>query len=312
MAQNKKYNMRFVSRKVGLSSHVIRKWEERYEAINPIRAESKHRLYSEDDVLRLSLLKELSDHGQRISHIAGLTNDELKARLKQIQDFEWSGSDVHEAKIDMAQSVIKNCIRAVIKMNMNELKNQLSRASINFTQRDLIEYVISPLITSIGDGWREGDIKIAAEHLATPIIRTFLNQLREQSSISEAAPGLVIATPAGQIHEMGSLLVAVVATQEEWNVNYCGPDLPADEIATILYQCEARALAISLVYPENDSGIHKEIKKIGDLVSSDKEIFAGGHSAPSYQSTLESIGAKIVMDFNQFRKELKRLKSYTS
>jgi len=45
-----------VSRLTGVSAHTLRKWESRYKAVVPGRTERGQRLYSRDDVERLSLI----------------------------------------------------------------------------------------------------------------------------------------------------------------------------------------------------------------------------------------------------------------
>ena len=60
-----------VSRLTGLSVHTVRKWEERYGAVTPIRTERGQRLYSRDDVRRLALIRQLTQAGLPLNDIAG-------------------------------------------------------------------------------------------------------------------------------------------------------------------------------------------------------------------------------------------------
>ncbi|MDF1741834.1 MAG: MerR family transcriptional regulator, partial [Verrucomicrobiales bacterium] len=55
-----------VARLTGISSHVLRVWERRYQVVEPNRSESKRRQYTEKDIQRLSLLKALVDNGHSI------------------------------------------------------------------------------------------------------------------------------------------------------------------------------------------------------------------------------------------------------
>lgn len=56
-------------------------WEKRHGVVAPQRSESGRRLYSEEDVRRLTLLKNLSDRGQAIRKTSSLSIDELEQRL---------------------------------------------------------------------------------------------------------------------------------------------------------------------------------------------------------------------------------------
>ena len=71
------YTIRYVSQRTGLTSHVIRAWEKRYKAVVPYRSPKNRRLYSEEDVQRLQLLKSATDAGHSISQVAQLDSKEL-------------------------------------------------------------------------------------------------------------------------------------------------------------------------------------------------------------------------------------------
>ncbi|MDJ0911076.1 MAG: MerR family transcriptional regulator [Woeseiaceae bacterium] len=70
-----------VSRLLGLSQHALRKWEVRYGAVTPERSEGGDRRYTEDDLGRLSRLKQLVDLGHPISSVAKLDDAELEDLL---------------------------------------------------------------------------------------------------------------------------------------------------------------------------------------------------------------------------------------
>ncbi len=70
-----------VTQLTGITSHTLRKWESRYHAIEPIRTDSGRRLYSQAQVDRLCLLRDLVRQGHQISMLAGMTDDALRERL---------------------------------------------------------------------------------------------------------------------------------------------------------------------------------------------------------------------------------------
>ena len=77
------YKIGAIARLTGITPMTIRMWQTRYDAVSPIRTEGKQRLYTEHDLTKLSLLKELTGHGDSIGMIAGLTVEELENRLKE-------------------------------------------------------------------------------------------------------------------------------------------------------------------------------------------------------------------------------------
>ena len=68
--KNNTYSIGTVARKTGLSTHAIRVWERRYQAVLPKRTEGHQRQYDEEDLQKLSYLKTLTDNGFRIRHLA--------------------------------------------------------------------------------------------------------------------------------------------------------------------------------------------------------------------------------------------------
>jgi DNA-binding transcriptional MerR regulator len=75
------YRIGAVSRLTGIPTDTLRIWERRYQVVEPQRAEGGNRLYSQDDISRLALIKRLVDSGHAIGTIANLKLDQLRQRL---------------------------------------------------------------------------------------------------------------------------------------------------------------------------------------------------------------------------------------
>ena len=75
------YAIGVVARRTQTHPETIRVWERRYELIVPGRSETGRRLYSENDIAKLTLVKRLIELGHSVSSLAKLSNDELRDRL---------------------------------------------------------------------------------------------------------------------------------------------------------------------------------------------------------------------------------------
>ena len=75
------YGIGAVSRLTGLPAHTLRIWERRYGAVRTFRSPGGRRYYSDEDVARLTLLKQLTDKGVAISKVARKSNAALRAAL---------------------------------------------------------------------------------------------------------------------------------------------------------------------------------------------------------------------------------------
>jgi DNA-binding transcriptional MerR regulator len=75
------YNIGVVVRRTNIHPETLRVWERRYELIVPDRSDTGRRLYSEGDIRKLQLVKQLTELGHGVSSLAKLSSDELLERL---------------------------------------------------------------------------------------------------------------------------------------------------------------------------------------------------------------------------------------
>ena len=76
------HSIRAVSKQTGLSPHVIRVWERRYKAVEPVRSETRRRMYSDAEVERLKLLQAATSAGHSIGNIANLPAERLSELIR--------------------------------------------------------------------------------------------------------------------------------------------------------------------------------------------------------------------------------------
>ncbi|MEE2714649.1 MAG: MerR family transcriptional regulator [Verrucomicrobiota bacterium] len=77
------YKIGAISRLTGINPVTIRMWETRYGAVEPARTDGKQRMYSENELARLSLMKQLTDGGDSIGVIARLPLEDLEERIRE-------------------------------------------------------------------------------------------------------------------------------------------------------------------------------------------------------------------------------------
>lgn len=75
------YRISAVSSLTGLPANTIRTWERRYNVVEPQRTDGGMRLYSQEDVVRLQLIRALCECNENIGAIAALTTPQLRVRL---------------------------------------------------------------------------------------------------------------------------------------------------------------------------------------------------------------------------------------
>ncbi len=300
------HSIRTVARRTGLNAHVIRVWEKRYGAVSPLRADSNHRLYSDQEIERLNLLRMAKEAGHSIGRIARLDTETLRNLTAGSPAPE---SDPGSEPPEPVEEFLEECISAAERLDGAALADILERAAIALGQHGLLHKVIGPLAQSIGDLWRDGTISAAHEHFASAAIRAFLQHGNRQYAAPTSAPGITVATPAGQLHELGAVMVAAAAADLGWRVTYLGTSLPAAEIAGAATQDRSRAVALSIVYPADDENLGPELDRLRRYLPSKTSILAGGRAAESYRDALRRIGAIECGSLDELYDQLERLRT---
>jgi len=201
MKNTNTYPIRHVAQKTGLTPHLIRAWERRYGAVVPERTPSNRRLYSEEDIERLKLLRRAAGAGHSMAQIAGMSTEAL-SELMGGERAEPAGLST-SPKSESPAFHLGRCLTKVQQLDPAGLHEALNRAAIALNRTAIIEDVVSPLLRKIGDLWGEGTLKVANEHMATAVIRSFLGELLVSAYGSQSAPRIVVTTPPGEWHEIG-------------------------------------------------------------------------------------------------------------
>lgn len=303
------YPIKAVSNLTGLSLHVIRAWEKRYNVVVPERTETNRRLYSETDVEKLKLLSDATRQGYAIGSIASSTIENLKSIVAEHEFNNYAKDIIDHSTLtkDLEENIyLEKCFQALKNLNAHELERELYKALVHYPQFKFIDSIIAPLLEKIGDMWETGDIRILHEHISTAIIRKFLTGLIDNNTSTPNAPKILIATPKGQLHELGALIIGVLASSDGWNVIYIGSDLPGEEIAAAIERFNPKIVAVSISYPSDDFTLEKEMLKLQKLINTNSIIIAGGRSASSYADVLNKMGVKIINKTADFREELEK------
>lgn len=312
MAQSQQVPIKVVAHRTGLSPHIIRMWERRYACVSPDRSKTNRRLYSEDDIERFRLLRLATESGHRISEVATLSPE----RLRELVQIDVAGiapravlKSPKESGDTELQGLWDACLDAVKRLDARGLQLLLAQASVAHSQTSVLEKLIVPLMEEIGERWRGGSLRPAHEHLASAIVRSFLASISTAYHVHEAAPVAVATTPIGQLHEIGSLLAAAVAAAEGWNVTYLGPNLPAEDIVAATKQAQARAVILSIVYPDDDPRVSADVLKIRQLAGPDVALLIGGRAAPAYSDDIQTVNGHLIRNLDQLRDALRSVRA---
>ena len=283
--------------RAGVSVATLRAWERRYGAVTPARTAGEQRLYSDEDVERITLLRALTANGHSISGIADASSEELR-QLAEADAPEAIASPRPPAPRAKARDrTLAACVRAVLAHAGDELQQLLLREAVCRTPLDFLESIVTPLSHHIGDEWAAGRMTEAQERIASGAIRQVLGfLLRTLGTPASERPRhrVLVTTLNGERHENGVLMAAVVAALAGCEVSYAGADLPAAAIAAAARRAHADIVALSVVDATAPRVAQRELAALRAALPASVRLVVGGAAAALIDSAIrEADGTRL-------------------
>lgn len=227
------FPVRVAARMTGLTPELLRAWESRYAAVEPLRTEGGTRRYTADHLQRLSLLRQAVDAGHRISDVARMDEEALRACVTP-------ASAGAESWIDEVIAALRQLDSERARALFEERAEKVGL--VEFARDDAL-----PLLYEIGDLWRSGNLSVASEHLATSLMRSMLASELFARASKGVGPTIVFATPSGEDHDLGLLIAGLTATENGANVVFLGANMPEPDLVECVESSHADVLALGLV-----------------------------------------------------------------
>lgn len=287
------HSVRVVAKRTGLTPDLLRAWEKRYGAVQPLRTDGGQRNYSDADIERLRLLVSAAGAGRQIGQVASLSNEALR-EMVSADALALPAASSTAQDPPPSDDFLANAVAAVERFDGGTLESTLRTAALRLPSDQMLDCIVGPLLTIIGNGWHEGRFPPANGHLATTIIRRVLNWMTDYPTLSEDAPVIVVGTPAFQLHDLGAMLAATAAAGSGWRVTYLGASLPAQELVRAARLAKADAVALSIVHPTDDIRVSIDLRDIRASLPEQTALIVGGAGAKAYADVLAEIGAERI------------------
>jgi DNA-binding transcriptional MerR regulator/methylmalonyl-CoA mutase cobalamin-binding subunit len=288
----------------------LRAWEKRYQVVTPHRDE-RGRLYTEADLHRLRLLNAAVEKGHAIGRLATLSNEELQnliiSSTAPTSFAHLAGSGLTEEASTGEHIAPPSVMAAIERLDYAEGERELSLLAAVLPPRDLIHRVALPLMRKVGEDWHNGRLSIAQEHMTSSLLRNLLGALIPLYRRVSPAAKVLFATPAGEQHEFGVLVSAMLAAGGGLGILYLGADLPADEIVIAAQKSAPQAVVLGFVGANGARKGLKEIQKVARNLSGQMELWVGGTQKTELVAELRKTRAVLIEDFRMLEEHLLRL-----
>ncbi len=251
------YRIHRFSKLTGLSPHVIRAWEKRYDLVTPTRGENRYRQYTDEDVKFFRYLKAEVDSGQSIGALAELGRDELLKRSNL--------ASIESPQVETpAEQFVLELTKAIQSHAFDLFERKLNGALAVIPFEESLQRFLFPLLEQVGDLWHEGHISVAQEHYVSNFVKQKIFSAMNQLRVVENGPKVVVACPQNETHEIGAMTVAYFCASRGCRTHYLGLRMPIDELAGY---CEAVSPAIiffSITLPLS----HAEAERLANSLAS--------------------------------------------
>jgi len=293
---SQKYRIKFVASTTGLSTHVIRKWEERYHLLHPQRGPNGYRLYTEDDIQFLLYLKAQLENGESIGQLAHSGEHELRQsmlhaplNLSGIPPMYWND----------AQEIIRLARHQDVPAITTLLEHWIGRMGLE----GALDIIIFPLLRLIGDLWHQGGISFSGEQSVSRLVRQHLiNVLREEPPLG--GPHALIACMPGDFHEIGPLSAAILLRGIGWDSIYLGPNVSFEMLKMALRRKHAQLIILSCNIDLGEKTLQSWLQDITQHLQPSCAVAVGGPGFRPYAHLLSNQNIsyfKHVQDVKAFQ-----------
>ncbi len=287
-----------LSRRVGVSEHVLRAWESRYALLKPQRSAGGYRLYSETDQNRVRRMQVHLAGGLAAAQAAQavLAEDQRGAiaeeRLVTIAD-DWPGTiadvaDVADAapRADLADSA--SALRqALDQLDEPAAQAVLDRLLTDFTVETVLRDVLLPYLDGLGTRWEQGQASVALEHFASHVIRGRLAGLARGWG-NGRGPKALLACPPDEQHDLALIVFGIVLHRGGWRVEYLGANTPVPDMIAVASTSRPSLVVLAASIPERFEAVVPELAALSRLAP----LVLAGEGAT--QEIAQSSGARLL------------------
>ncbi|MDH5562606.1 MAG: MerR family transcriptional regulator [Nitrospirota bacterium] len=262
------YRIKTVASMTGLSTHVIRKWEERYHLVHPQRGPNGYRTYREDDIQFLLYLKSQLTNGETIGQLSQIGETHLRQAMKDLSS--------HFASLpNQFQSDARRIIHAAQNQDYDSIHRSIAGWILQLGLEEAMGGILFPLLRFIGELWHQGRISNSAENSVSRIIRQqLIEQL--QKDWSNGPDQALIACVPGDSHEIAPLTATLLLQKRGWQATYLGPNVSFEVLQMALRRRHPDLMILSsTTEPDFQTG-QSWIESIVHLFQPHCRVMAGG------------------------------------
>ena len=267
-----------LSRRLGISVHVLRAWESRYGLLQPTRSTGGFRLYSGADEARIRRMQARLAEGLSAAEAARtVLRESGSGRVDQAQPAAAATSTV----VDLATALRQ----ALDAFDEPAAQAVLDRLMSEFSLATVLRDVLIPYLAELGDRWHRGMATVAQEHFASNVIRGRLAGLARGWG-SGQGPRAVLACPPGELHDLALMIFGIVLNRNGWRIDYLGTNTPIEELASAIDSTHPDLVVLAATQPEIFRSLRAKLLAISRRVPL---AIAGAGATPRFTNSVQAL-----------------------
>ena len=269
-----------LSRATGIAIETLRTWESRYGFPVPERKPSGHRVYTLAAVPRLRRVAQALALGHRAGQVVAASEAALGQLLTASPAMPAALVPPAAAPADAAAATLP-LLELVAHFEAERLRQALVADWARLGPVEFLETRVAPLLRAVGDAWTRGELEIRHEHFLAERVGDLLGSLRLPFEEQASGPLVVYATLPGELHGLGLQMSALVLAAAGCRTLYLGTDVPVAQIAPLVRDLSARAVAISVSRATRGQGSTTLLRRLRESMPRRVRIVVGGEGAPA-------------------------------
>lgn len=160
---------------------------------------------------------------------------------------------------------------------------------------DISLQILTPALTELGELWAGGKINIAEEHWATEATARLLGRLRNAMPLRPAlGVKAVVSSVGGNLHSLGSRMVADALEMDGWAVDFLGSNIPNADLVAYIQHSVPALIALSVSLAEQFETVRETVAALRQVAPSAKIILGGHAFSAAPANIVNDLGADAV------------------
>jgi MerR family transcriptional regulator, light-induced transcriptional regulator len=252
------YTIREVAAQTGLSTAALRKWEDRYGLVEPVRLANGYRCYTEHDVALLQWVVQRVNQGAMVSIAA----EEAKAKL--LEGWKPTPPPVAIRSPDYSTQRAR-LLHHIMVADATTVSDTMDDLFAMLSPETALTEIMEPVMHQVGQLWADGNIAEYREAIAAAAFRDRLSRLDDRIP-SPNGPHLITACIPGDRHELGVMVFSLLARRRACRVTYLGASPAPGALRHAVLDLRPDAVCLGVTLADRLEPAMPELTRLADAI----------------------------------------------